>query len=90
MKTVRLVAIIIVLLAIFALLVPVFYLDQTSSAYFGTAHAQVTADVSLTFLLFHCGSYINAKYTQSFLGFQSSQPISQGYNFACNFQVSSS
>jgi hypothetical protein len=87
MQTLTLVAII-ALVAIFALFVPVFPSSQTSE-YFGVARAQVNADVSLTFLLVHCGSYIDAQYTQSFFGFKSSHPISQGYNFACNFNVNS-
>jgi hypothetical protein len=90
MKFIGLIVIIIVLIAIFAFLAPVFPASSQRSEYFGVASAQVTADVSLTFLVSHCGSYINAQYTTNFLGFQSSHPLSKGYNFSCNVQVSSS
>jgi hypothetical protein len=90
MKLIGWIVIIVVLIAIFAFFVPVFPASSQKSEYFGVSSAQVTADVSLTFLVSHCGSYINAQYTTSFLGVQSSHPISKGYNFACNVQVSSS
>lgn len=90
MRTLGLVLIVVLALAIFAFFVPVFPISQTSSGYFGASQGTVTADVSLTFLISHCGSYVNAQYTATFLGLQSTQPISKGYDFACNFQVTSS
>ena len=68
---------------------PAFPVMEASSEYFGVARAQVTADVSFSFLISHCGSYVNAQYTATFLNLQASQPLSKGYNFSCNFQVTS-
>ncbi|MDA4112815.1 MAG: hypothetical protein OK474_02095 [Thaumarchaeota archaeon] len=90
MKLIGLIIIVVVLIAIFAFLAPVFPASSERSEYFGVASAQVTADVSLTFLVSHCGAYVNAQYTTNFLGIQSSHPLSKGYNFSCNVQVSSS
>ena len=76
--------VILVVLVIIFLFVPVFPYTAASGSAFGVASVRVTADVSLTFLLFHCGSFINAQVTGSIAGFAGSVPISQGYTFTCN------
>ncbi len=80
---IKVVAILVVLVIIF-LFVPVFPYTAASGSAFGVASVKVTADVSLTFLLFHCGSFINAQVTGSIGGFAGSVPISHGYTFTCN------
>lgn len=89
MRSIGWIALIAVIVVVFAFFVPVFP-TQTSSDYFGVVQAQVTADVSLTFLASHCGSYINAQYTATYLGVQTTHPLSKGYNFSCDVQVTSS
>ena len=63
------VVLLVALLLIF-LFVPVFPYTAASGSAFGVASVRVTADVSLTFLLFHCGSFINAQVTVSIAGFR--------------------
>ena len=84
MRTTVKAAILLVALILIFLLVPVFPYTAASSSAFGVASVKVTADVSLTYLLFHCGSFINAQVTSSIGGFAGSVPISQGYTFTCN------
>lgn len=75
-----------VLLGAVALFVP--FVPQTqASGHFLGARYQQTADVSPTYYLFHCGSYENTKVTtQIGSGFTGLYQLSQGYNFACNYQ----
>ena len=79
---------IVVLLIILAIFLPVIPYAQSSSWFFGAGNTTVKADVSLTFLLFHCGAYINAQTTSTLLGgVGSTSPSSTGYNFNCNFRI---
>ncbi len=75
---------IIVLAAIF---LPVIPHTQSSSWFYGLGNNTVEADVSLTFLLVHCGAYINANSTSTVLEVGASSPGPKGYNFNCNFRV---
>jgi hypothetical protein len=75
---------IVVVLAIF---LPVFPYSQSSSWFYGAGNTTVRADVTLTFLLFHCGAYINANSTSTVLGIGSTSPSSKGYTFNCNFRI---
>ena len=84
MRTAAKIMVLLVALVLIFLFVPVFPYTATSGSAFGIASVRVTADVSLTFLLFHCGSFINAQVRGSIAGFAGSVPISQGYNFTCN------
>jgi len=43
-----------------AIFLPIFPYSQSSSWFYGVGNTTVKADVSLTFLLLHCGAYINA------------------------------
>src|SRR5712692_8128112 len=63
MRTAVKAVVIFVVLVITFLFVPVFPYTAASGSAFGVASVRVTADVSLTFLLFHCGSFINAQIT---------------------------
>ena len=87
MGAVRWVAVIVVVLVIFALFVPVFPMTSQSGSFFGASYS-VNADVSLSFLATHCGSYVNARESANLGGIQLTHPISKGYNFACNFSTS--
>jgi hypothetical protein len=82
-------AIIIVVLILFALFVPVFPMTSRSGSFFGASYS-VDADVSLSFLISHCGSYVNAHQSASLGGITITHPISKGYNFSCNFSVKNS
>jgi len=84
MRTAVKAALLVVALLLIFLFVPVFPYTAASGSAFGAASVKVTASVSLTFLLFHCGSFINAQVTGSIGGFVGSVPISQGYTFTCN------
>jgi hypothetical protein len=84
MSSLAIVAAVAIVLVLF---VPVFPYSQSSSWFYGVGNTTVKADVSLTFLLFHCGAYINADLTSSLLGVGSTSPVSKGYNFNCNFRV---
>jgi hypothetical protein len=81
-------AAVVVLLVLFALFVPVFPETSQSGSFFGATY-QVSADVSLSFMSSHCGSYVNAHSTASLGGISITHPISKGYNFSCNFQTKS-
>jgi hypothetical protein len=83
------IAVIVVLAVLFSFLVPIFHTTSDSGRFFGATY-QVDADVSLTFLVAHCGSYINAHSSATLGGITITHPISSGYNFQCNFAVSSS
>jgi hypothetical protein len=79
--------IIVGVVVLLAILLPVFPYSQSSSWFFGAGNTTVKADVSLTFLLFHCGAYIDARSTSTILGVGSNSPSSTGYNFNCNFKI---
>src|ERR1700676_691145 len=89
MGLVKWIAIIIVLIILFSLFVPVFHTASDSGSFFGATY-QVDADVSLTFLLTHCGAYVNAHQSATLGGIQITHPISSGYNFSCNYSTSNS
>lgn len=80
-------AIVIGVVVILAVFLPFFPSSQSSSWFYGAGNTTVKAEVSLTFLLFHCGAYINAESTSTLLGVGSTSPASKGYNFNCNFRV---
>ena len=84
MRTAAKALVLLVALLLISLFVPVFPYTAASGSAFGVASVRVTADVSLTFLLFRCGSFINAQVTGFIAGFAGSVPISQGYTFTCN------
>jgi len=87
MRLGRLIVILIVIFVLFSFLVPVFPVTSQSGSFFGASY-QVDADVSLTFLISHCGSYVNAHSSASFGGITITHPISNGYNFQCSFSTS--
>jgi hypothetical protein len=80
-------AFVVVLLVIFALFVPVFPATSQSGNFFGATY-QVSADVSMSFLVSHCGSYVNAHQSATLGGISISHPISKGYNFSCHYSSS--
>jgi hypothetical protein len=80
-------AIIVGVVIVLAILLPVFPYSQSSSWFLGAGNTTVKADVSLTFLLFHCGAYIDATSTSTVLGAGSTSPVSKGYTFNCNFRI---
>ena len=76
-----------VLLALVALFVPFVPQTQASGNFLG-AHYQQSADVSPTFYLFHCGSYVNSRITaQLGSGYSGIYQLSKGYTFACNYNT---
>jgi hypothetical protein len=87
MGLVKWIAIIAVLIILFSFFVPVFHATSDSGRFFGATY-QVDADESLTFLIAHCGSYINAHSTTTLGDIVITHQISHGYNFACNFSTS--
>ena len=74
-----------VILGLVALFVPFVPQTQASGQFLGT-HYQRSADVSPTYYLFGCGSYVNshimAQFTSSYTGLYQ---LSQGYSFTCNY-----
>ncbi len=78
---------VLVLLGVVALFVP--FVPQTlASGQFLGAHYQRTADVSPTYYLFHCGSYVNSQVSaQLTSGYSGFYQLSKGYTFACNFNA---
>ncbi|HYB03106.1 MAG TPA: hypothetical protein VED17_01500 [Nitrososphaerales archaeon] len=80
-------AAIIVIIVVFALFVPIFPMSSQSGNFFGATY-QVDADVSLSFLVSHCGSYMNAHSSASLGSITITHQISKGYNFSCNFSTS--
>jgi hypothetical protein len=72
---------------VLAIFLPAFPYSQSSSWFYGAGSTTVRADVSLTFLLIHCGAYLDAKSTSVLLGVGSSSPPSTGYNFNCDFKI---
>jgi hypothetical protein len=81
------VALIVVFLLIFVVFVPVFPETSNSGNLFGVTYS-VNADVSLSFMASHCGSYANAHSTTSLGSVTITHKISNGYNFSCNFSTS--
>jgi hypothetical protein len=75
------------ILIVVVIFLPIFPYSQSSSWFYGIGNTTVKADVSLTFLLLHCGAYINANSTSTLLGVGSTSPASKGYNFNCNFRI---
>jgi hypothetical protein len=80
-------AIIIGVVIVLAIFLPALPYSQSSSWFYGAGNTTVKADVSLTFLIFHCGAYIDAKSTSTVLGIGSTSPPSTGYTFNCNFRI---
>lgn len=74
-----------VLVALVVLFVPFVPQTQASGQFLG-AHYQQTADVSPSYYLFHCGSYVNSKVSAELSsGFSGFYDLSNGYTFACNY-----
>jgi hypothetical protein len=78
---------IIVLFILFSLFVPVFPTTSQSGRFYGASY-QVSADDSLSFVVAHCGSYMNAHSSASLAGITVTHQLSSGYNFKCNFSTS--
>jgi hypothetical protein len=72
-------AIIASVLIVVAIFIPIFPYSQSSSWFYGMGNTTVKADVSLAFLLFHCGAYMNANSTSTLLGVGLTSPASKGY-----------
>ena len=87
MGLVKWIAILAVLIILFQLFVPVFHSTSDSGRFFGATY-QVDADESLTFLVAHCGSYMNAHSSATLGSITITHQISSGYNFNCNFSTS--
>jgi len=82
------IGIIIVIALLFSFFVPVFSMTSQSGSLFGATY-ETSAAVSLSFLLFRCGSYVNAHSSGTLGGITITHPISNGYNFQCSFSASS-
>jgi hypothetical protein len=80
-------AIVACVLIVAAIFLPVFPYSQSSSWFYGAGNTTVKADVSLTFLVFHCGAYVNANSASTLFGVGSTSPVSKSYNFNCNFRI---
>jgi hypothetical protein len=87
MGATRWIAVIAIVFVAFILFVPVFPMTSQSGSFFGASYA-VDADVSLSFLATHCGSYVNAHESATLGGVTITHPTSSGYNFSCNFSNS--
>ncbi len=75
----------IAIIGLVVLFVP--FVPQTSSAgqFFGS-HYQTSADVSPSYYVFHCGSYVNSRFTaQLGSGFTGFYDLSKGYTFTCMY-----
>jgi hypothetical protein len=75
---------VLVLVALVALFVP--FVPQTAaSGQLFSVRYQRTADVSPTYYLFRCGSYVNSQVaTQLGSGYAGFYQLSKGYTLACN------
>ncbi len=79
----RKLAIVLIVIAFIALFLPFIPHTNSSGQFFG-AQYQTTADVSPTFLVFHCGSYVNSHFAaQLASGFSAFYHLSKGYTFSC-------
>jgi hypothetical protein len=87
-RTGIIIVVVIVVAILFSFFVPVFPTTSQSGSLFGATY-QVNAEVSLTFLVSHCGSYVDAHSTLSAGGVQVVHPLSSGYNFQCSYSSSS-
>lgn len=78
-----------VLIGLVVLFVP--FVPQTqASGHFLGAHYQETADVSPTYYLFHCGSYVNPRLSAQFgSGYTGFYQLAQGYTFTCDYSSGS-
>ena len=74
-------------LGVVALFVPFVPQTQASGHFLGTSY-QRTADVSPTYYIFHCGSYINSQVAAQFTsGVSGFYQLSKGYSFSCNYNA---
>ncbi len=78
---------VIVIAALIALFVP--FVPQTSASgqFFG-AHYQRTATVSPSYYAFHCGSYIDSRYSAELGAYSSFYQVASGYTFSCIYNIS--
>ena len=77
------IGIVVVVLFLFAFFVPIFP-DTTSSASLFGVSVSVTANASLTFLMFRCGAFYGTHVSGSLGGVASgSVPVGRGYTFKC-------
>jgi hypothetical protein len=65
-------AAIVIVLAFVFLFAPVVPFTFSSASYFGVASEQYTAQVSPSFVMFHCGMIANPTRTGTFFGYQGS------------------
>ncbi len=80
-------AILVLILGVLFLFAPFVPYTSASGSFLGS-HYQITADVSPSYYLFHCGSYINQQASASGQGYSSAYQLSQGYSFTCNYNTS--
>ena len=75
----------IVILAAVALFVPFVPQTQSSGQVLG-AHYSQTASVSPTYYAFHCGSYVDSRFSvQLGSGYSGFYQMTKGYSFSCNY-----
>jgi hypothetical protein len=80
-----------VAVAILGVLIVLFvpFVPQTSaSGQFLGGHYQHTAMVSPTYYVFHCGSYIDDRYSAQLGTFSSFYQPARGYTFSCVYNTS--
>jgi flagellar basal body-associated protein FliL len=75
MRKALIIIVVVVVLLLLALVLPVFPFSQSNSSLLGSTKSSFTAQVSLTFDLFHCGYVLNPTSTTNFLGYQVGQSI---------------
>jgi hypothetical protein len=77
----------IIMLAIVALFVP--FVPQTvASGQFLGAQYHHTAVVSPSYYIFHCGSYVDSRYSTGLGSISGIYQASKGYTFSCAFNSS--
>ncbi len=79
-------AIVLVVVGLVFFLAPFVPYTSASGHILGASY-RVTADVSPSYYLFRCGSYINHEATATAQGFSSMYQITQGYTFTCNYNT---
>jgi hypothetical protein len=78
---------VVVIAALIALFVP-FVPQTTASGQFLGAQYQHTATVLPSYYVFHCGSYIDSRYSTQLGAFHSFYQVARGYTFACTYNIS--
>jgi hypothetical protein len=76
---------VLVLVALVALFMPIVPMTQSSGQFLG-AHYQQSAQVSPSYYLFHCGSYLNPQTSyQLGSGYAGFYQVEKGYTFTCDY-----